>query len=1153
MFDPGDRVTINTGFAPTAGCNIVTDTYEADMSLYLKFGMGVDFSTHLCVFDCTDLTLIDIDLPVREYDMIKISSVTGIDLLDGIYHWGVDEAFPFHYEDPEGVITVDVDLPSNAGANVYLNGKVLHSFANPTDPYFNTYFSIPKFIGILQIPYVSAFFANLSNSYEAGPFYINYTIMEAGFNLGLYNKQHLIFNPSITGTFNLQTEVDYQVVNPSNGQVISQGHGSQIDYTVGNNVKIDFPCNYEFIDVVPSFDIYNSFRNHTYDSIALDFVFDMLEFHMGMEDITVIPAFCIDIPYPCPTWSNPFKWCTEEVCTPDLNFNGFDIGFGPLVHWQPNLFNIKYDWLDDTWEMDGFTSLDNLTPFQLVPREFIAEMSVNQVLCSGQNTGSATVTVTNGSPPYTYEWSNGVVVVSNSTSNTQTGLEAGTHYVIVRDAGNCSKFATEVIVQPDEPLSVAHNVDNPNCFDSFDGSITVAVSGGTPNYTYNWSSGETTPNITNLDAGNYTLTLTDDNGCQVVETYNLTKPDAISSGVTFQNVNCKGDNSGFISLDVEGGVAPYSYLWSTGNTTSSAYDLPAGTYDVLITDFNNCTRNESIEILEPSQILSVSESITDASCFGDSTGLIDVTPSGGTSPYFYTWYNADFNVINQSVSQLSNVPAGDYTLLLKDSLNCTDTLTYTINQPDDLNYDFDIQNVLCNGMPEGQILLNISGATPPYSYFWSNGGTTNPLINLFAGDYSVTIIDDNNCEYVLNATVSQPFEALMVSTEVDDVKCFGDSTGSILAVPSGGTSPYTYLWSDGSTNEELINVPIGSYTVTTTDANNCVYYTGGTVTQPDNALTVNFQTFPVSCFGYSDGSINIELLGGTLPYSYIWDDDTYQFSTNQQVIDELKTGVYNVIVVDGNNCTNIETFFIDSPDSVIISLSPTIVSCYNGNNGTITPAVIGGTEPYSYFWSNGTTNSDLTNVQAGFYLLTVTDNNDCIYTASTEISSYPEIVVSSEVIPPTCKDIDDASILLEIIGGTKNYYFVWSNGETSQDIYELAAGNYNVVVHDENNCEVLVDFEVPYTYTECLSIPSTFSPNGDGINDLWVLTGIDAYSDASVQVFNVWGNLVYQTNNIYIPWNGNYNGKPMPSGTYYYIVDLKNGDEVSTGTVTIVR
>ncbi len=1158
-FEAGDQININTNIQPhspaSSSTDIVTDEYDARLRLWLKFGMGISISANVCVFSCSNYNIVNLSLPTDTFDIVNISNQDGISLLDGLYEWSTVDYLPFVWQDDKEIITIYFDFPSNANGTVYLDNLNLVSFVNPGtgDYYFDVYFSIPKFIGALGIPYVSAFFANLSNSWTAGPFYLNYILMEAGFDLGLYHKQKLTLRPTFKGKFELPSRVDYAVINTANNAVITQGFDSIINYTVGNRIRLNYPCNYDYMDIIPSFRMENQFTNHTYDSIALDFVFKMLEFNMGMSAVTVIPEICFPVYYPCPTATKPWKWCKKTVCTPAVVFNGFNVGFGPLVHWQPNLFNIKYNWCNNTWEMQGFNRFDSLNTFRLTPRRMQVSVTPTHVLCHGNFTGSATAHVSNGRPPYTYQWSNGAVVTTAANSNTQNGLGAGTHYVTVKDANGCQVFEGFFLNEPDYPLSFNDIATNPLCFDSFDGSITTGVSGGTTAYTYAWSNSETTPDISGLDAGTYTVTVTDANGCQLINSWTLTKPDDIVNSIDFQDVLCHGDNSGWIIIETEGGVSPYTYDWSNSTTGPVNMNLTADTYTVTITDFNSCFKIETIIIDQPIAPLTTASSTTNVSCFGGSDGSITTNPSGGTSPYSYDWYDANNMILNNFSPNLTNIPAGDYSVVVTDENGCIDSLQFTILQPDALQHDFIVEDVLCFGFSTGSIQLNLSGATPPFTYAWSEGSSTQNINNLPAGDYTVTVTDANGCEYILETTVSQPGAELNVSTFVTDARCYGDSTGHVEATVTGGTSPYTFLWSTGQTSSSIHYVPAGTYTLTVTDGNGCISYSGGTVNQPDEPVTVDAVVSPALCFGSEDGSVELNIYGGTLPYEIVWDDDSFIMQTNQQTIYGLGAGQFNFTITDANNCTSYHSYFIQQPDVVAIEFSTTLVSCFNGSDGTAIPTITGGTPPFVYEWSNGSTQNQLTDVSSGSYNLTLTDDNNCQYFATVVIGTFPEIVASWEIDPVSCKDLHDASIHLIVAGGTGTYTYNWNTGVITQNIDNIGPGDYTLIITDENLCQLNLEFSIEEAFNECMIIPSSFTPNNDGINDTWVLGNIDAYPDASVQIYNKWGNLLYETRGQYIPWDGKWNGNLLPSETYYYIIDLKNGDQPYTGTVTIIR
>jgi gliding motility-associated-like protein len=1010
-------------------------------------------------------------------------------------------------------------------------------------------------IAAMHIPYVSAVFGNLSNSWSAGPFYLDYTVMESGFDLGLYNNQMLEFDPEMHGKLDFPALVDYEVVNPSTGAVIESGNDSVINYLPGQEIRIDFPCQYDFMDVIPSYSISNEFTNHTYDSIAFDFLFDMLAFNVGVEPLTVIPEICIPIYVPCGPWYCVVcDWCHDgDICTPEVAFDGFDFGFGPLVHWQPNLYNTSYDWVDNTWELDGFNGFEGLNAIRLEPAKFSVTSIHNNVLCHGEASGDASAIVSNGNPPYLYEWDNGESQSSHQTTHSVGELLAGTHYVSVTDANGCMVFTSFVVEEPIAPLSVNVDLLNPTCNGFSNGEITLALEGGTSPYNYVWSNGEITNNLSGLTAGEYTVTVTDANGCVIIESFVLIEPEELQIEILKQDVNCSDGNSGSLQAIVSGGITPYSYVWGNGETESQIQDLFAGTYNLTVTDFNGCTLTEAYEVLEPSEPLVVSPSIVDVLCNGDASGSISLEITGGTQPYVCNWYNSENIWLNETSGELTDLIAEDYSVNVTDANGCSEFLEINISEPDAFEYTAYLTHALCYGESTGAIELDLSGATPPYTYEWSNGETSEDLEEIAAGLYTLTITDANGCVYELQEEITKPDEPLVSEIVVQDVFCYGEKTGAISVETQGGTSPYTYLWNNGSIESSQNNIEAGIYTVTVTDGNGCQHYTGGEVNQTEAPLSLESVVVNAACFGSSNGQVELSINGGTLPYRIVWDDYEYLINNNLHSLSNLESGEYQVSVLDFNNCYINGEFVIDQPLEVSISFETGIVSCFGGEDGFANSSISGGTSPYAYQWSNGQTEENLINVSAGEYVLSIVDIQDCQYSAKVDIESMSEIEIAYEIKNKTCFDVDDASIKVFVSGGTEEYVYLWSNGAVSKDINDLAAGNYSLIVTDGNYCEQFVDVFIPESTYECLNIPSTFTPNGDGVNDTWILRNIFAYPDASVQVYTQTGQVVFESNGAYQPWDGNYNGEQLPAAVYYYIVNLNDGTDSFTGTVTILR
>ncbi|HEX7846083.1 MAG TPA: immunoglobulin domain-containing protein, partial [Chitinophagaceae bacterium] len=468
--------------------------------------------------------------------------------------------------------------------------------------------------------------------------------------------------------------------------------------------------------------------------------------------------------------------------------------------------------------------------------------SQTHILCYGTSTGAIDIIPSGGSGSYTYAWTGTGV---NPAAQDQTGLTAGNYSVIVTDANNCSSTALSItLTQPASAVAVAlTSQTNILCFGQSTGAIDITPSGGVGPYTYAWTGtgvNATAQDQTGLAAGSYSVIVTDANGCSASPlNVTLTQPvAALALSETHVDVLCFGNSTGSIDLAVTGGTSPYTYAWSNGATTQDITSLLAGTYNVTVTDANGCTTVlNNIVITQPAAALALSETHVNVLCFGNSTGSINLTVTGGTSPYTYAWSNG------ATTQDITSLPAGTYNVTVTDANGCTAVLNnIVITQPAAaLALSETNVNVLCFGNSTGSIDLTVAGGTSPYTYAWSNGATTQDITSLPAGTYSVTVTDANGCTAVLNnIVITQPAAALALSETHVNVLCFGNSTGSINLTVTGGTSPYTYAWSNGATTQDITSLPAGAYNVTVTDANGCTAVLNNIViTQPAAALALS--------------------------------------------------------------------------------------------------------------------------------------------------------------------------------------------------------------------------------------------------------------------------------------------------------------------------
>lgn len=706
---------------------------------------------------------------------------------------------------------------------------------------------------------------------------------------------------------------------------------------------------------------------------------------------------------------------------------------------------------------------------------------VSNSSCNGSDNGSIDLTVAGGAAPYTFAWSNGA-----STEDINT-LAPGNYNVSVTDNNGCTKFIAFTVTEP-APLSGNGVVTDISCNGANDGAIQLTVSGGTAPYTFAWADDvmETGDSRSGLSPGNYTVTITDANGCIQVEPFNVSEPTALNAAYSQANVSCFGESTGLINLTITGGTAPYTYAWSNGAITEDLNGVPSGNYTVTVTDNNGCTVTESMTITEPSAPLTVTGSASQITCNGAADGIINVSVSGGTAPYAYNWSNGS------TAEDLNSLPAGTYNLTVTDNNGCTETVSYTITDPPVLVLSSVVTDVSCNGANDGQIDISLSGGEGPLTFTWSNGETIEDINGLAPGNYSVNVTDARGCSISANFNISQP-QPLNLAYTSTDVDCFGNSNGAIDITATGGTAPYAYSWDNGSLTEDIAGLTSGDYTVTVTDANGCQVSELVTIGQPTAVLASNAAPSDISCFGGSDGAVVLNPSGGTAPYTYSWNNG----ATTKDVFG-LSIGTYQVTITDFNGCSITENYTIAMPPALQATGSDTDVLCNGAADGAIDLTVTGGTMPYTFTWSNGATTEDLSNLSGGNYQVTIVDASGCSLVRNFEISEPLPLSLGSNVTDVTCFGAADGSITLNVSGGVAPYTYAWSNGATTDDIFNLSGGTYSVSITDGNGCTTTQDFNVTapaaaLTATGVVTDEICFGDN-QGAIDLTIAGGTAPYT-----------------------------------------------------------
>jgi len=1415
-YDPGDNVTIATDYNLLGGANLETvypNAGEATLDLYFELGAGL--STTLCAFGCVTFPIIpSFNTGMQNVNILTVneSNISFFSLNGGTpaYSYNI---FPLSTSiipnDPLGEWGFEgiLDMP-----HVYTqdgtDGTDLYACGGGEDPdsaYIKLSLNIFDLLGHLPAPVGPVLeYLDGSESISLGvaDATVEWTFFGAFLELDFHNKQCFDFKPKVYGRFDFPVAVDYTAYDPS-GVVTSSGTSAIINVQIGGEIEYKYPCYFNELEITPTYRIDGTFRNHTYDSVALHLDMSAISFSLTIPAIEItpeinIPEICIPIPYPCPSWSCPWCWCTYTACTPAftipavaspaINFDLTDIGLpDPVWEYSLPIADLQYDWYDNTWLLEGFqeytldkfkmtakpqtishtqtdvlcfggntgaanvtigsTAYDVATPFtyswtngqtvedissltagdyelsvydahgcQLFTGVTITEpaqaltisalvvdkscnggvnngaiditvvggtgaytytwstgassqdvsglgtgtytvtvtdanscstsssftineplvlgqtaaitdvkcnagsdgainvnafggilpysyswssgqvtedltgviagsytltitdgnlcnssqlYTINQpasplalsvtgtdVSCKGGSNGAINLTTNGGTLPYSYQWSSSAGVVLPYTTEDLSGLVSGTYSVNVTDSKGCLAQTNQIINQPLIGLSTNPVLVNINCFGQATGSIDPGIYGGTPGYTYSWSNGATSSSLSAILANTYVLNVTDFNGCLATFDYTLTQPSApLALSLVGEDVKCFGENTGSIQSILTGGTSPYNYLWSNGATTSTISGLTSGTYSLTITDAKGCTISSSEIINQPAAPLALSSAITAVACYGNSTGAIDLTVTGGTMPYNYQWSTSNSFVLNTLLQDISGQSADSYTVLVTDGNDCQSTLISTITQPNaPLEQSALINDVNCFAQNDGAIDLTVTGGTSPYTYSWSNGSLSQDLNAIVSGVYTVTVTDFNLCTSTASYTVNQPNAPLSASLNPTDVLCNGEATGAVVSTVSGGTLPYSYSWSNGMTSPNLTLINAGVYTLNVTDAQGCTAFTGTTVNEPLQLVLTPTVT-DASCFGGSDGEIVLSVTGGEQPYYFSWGNQNEILLNNaSETIMNVPAAIYFIRIKDKNNCIIEQNITVGQPAMQTATYSVVDVLCYGDSTGSIDVTYSGGTQPFTTIWSNGQTTEDAVNLPVGYYYFLGTDAQGC-QVRDTAIVDQPELIeLSYEITPVSCVDQFDAAINISPYGGNAPYSFVWSNGQNTQNADQLIPGLYSLVITDDNACSQTFNFEILINEEECLGVPNTITPNGDNYNDTWILENIELYSNAVVKIFNKWGNEIYSSSEVYVPWDGTDNGNPLPSEVYYYIIKLNNPENNQyTGTITIIR
>ncbi|HEX2936471.1 MAG TPA: T9SS type A sorting domain-containing protein [Bacteroidales bacterium] len=695
----------------------------------------------------------------------------------------------------------------------------------------------------------------------------------------------------------------------------------------------------------------------------------------------------------------------------------------------------------------------------------VSKVSSFNVSCYGGNNGVIDIAVTGGSTPYTYAWTTDGGSGINAIVQDQTTLTKGSYSVQVSDKNGCIATLNNIVLT--EPEKINFKGTTVTRINGAHGSVNLSVQGGTPAYAYAWvGPGYTasTEDISDLTAaGNYTVVVTDSKSCRNDTTVFVADSHVLNAYLgSKQNVLCKGESTGNITILTENVTGTPSYTWSpnVGNT-ATVTNLSAGNYSVTVSDGSSHSSIVNVTISEPEAALAISVSRANITCYNANNGVLDANPSGGTMPYVFNWTKEAQPYDGGDETQI-NLSEGTYAVTVTDANNCKASTSQVISNPALVSYTGTIKGVTCEDAKyDGSITLsNIQGGAGNYTFQWSNGLISQNATLLSANNYSVTVTDDNNCKVSNNYIVD--YEAPMTITfNSTNVSCNGSGDGMLQPVITGGHEGFTYNWNTGATTASISDLLPGSYTVTVTDGKLCTKTATGNIIEPAVLSITSVNQANVSCYGVSNGSIALNVTGGTPQYNYSWD----QGAGTSATASNLPAGTFNVTVTDANNCTTNGTYTITQPTALGLSedVNAHVNPLCNGlSTGAITLLPAGGSGEYELSVNNGewTSKTVYTDLAAGNYSFKLRDKNaiTCEFALTQTVAiTQPEAIsiVSAISLNATQKSPWNGSINIVATGGSSPLSFTLDKGSIQQDngsFADLGPDTYTISITDANNC-----------------------------------------------------------------------------------------------------
>lgn len=791
--------------------------------------------------------------------------------------------------------------------------------------------------------------------------------------------------------------------------------------------------------------------------------------------------------------------------------------------------------------------------------------------CYGSANGSIVVNVIGGTLPYQYDINFGLP----QSTDTFSGLVAGNYILGVADANLCLDSIHISLTQPNALVADTLSTTAVSCFGGSNGSVTLLVSGGSYPYHYSWSvAGLTDSFATGLAAGTYTAFVTDLRGCADTVVTTISQPTQLLPAiVSTDSVSCFGNSDGSVLVTASNGSAPYTYALdgSTAFQSSGSFTgLAAGSHTVTVKDNHTCDSTISFTIFQPALLRLSLAQTRNISCNGACDGSIGLSASGGTQPYSYSKDGINFS----NIDSFNNLCAGPYVLLVKDAHNCTANVYDSLTQPQPLTLSLTSAVMpSCHGRTNGELVVSAAGGTATYQYSIDGGAlqATGNFNNLAAGTHVLAVTDANHCIDTIHILLNQPaaLQAYVVTSQQPN--CHGQSDGTITLGVTGGNYPYSYQWAGlpGITDSLGTGLAAGAYIISVTDALGCDTTINFTLSQPNQIIPQQTSLQNASCSGLSNGSVTYTASGGTAPLSFSLDGSVAQSSG---LFNSLPAGTHTITVKDANGCDTMVSFIIREPQVLIAHLDTTfnILSCDGSCGGVIEGSALGGVPPYMFSIDGSTYESSDSFVQvcAGTYNISVKDSNGCISSSLTQATIPPPPAPGVLTITP-----GDISVLQDSVLQLSTAFsypasaitgYSWSpvtglsctncpNPSVNLQYAQDSVMIYTAAVSYNSGC-VATAYDTIHIIIGA-AIADAFTPNGDQLNERFTIkaSGVSAFK---MTIYNRWGELMYESEDISTGWDGTCKGVAQPIGdyTFFLAITYLNGQQLNkVGTVSLLR